>query len=50
MGRICELLGFDSGYPAYTRFRGCSIAVNGVCLTVTAFDETSFTVGLAPET
>lgn len=29
---------------------GDSIAVNGVCLTVTAFDETTFTVGLAPET
>ena len=29
---------------------GCSIAVNGTCLTVTAFDAGSFTVGLAPET
>lgn len=29
---------------------GDSIAVNGVCLTVTAYDEESFTVGLAPET
>jgi riboflavin synthase len=29
---------------------GCSIAVNGVCLTVTSFDEESFTVGLAEET
>jgi len=29
---------------------GDSIAVNGVCLTVTAFTEDSFTVGLAPET
>ncbi|MHA7871517.1 MAG: riboflavin synthase [Hyphococcus sp.] len=29
---------------------GDSIAVNGVCLTVTRFDEKSFTVGLAPET
>lgn len=29
---------------------GDSIAVNGVCLTVTAFDEATFTVGLAPET
>jgi len=29
---------------------GCSIAVNGVCLTVTEFDERSFKVGLAPET
>jgi len=29
---------------------GDSIAVNGVCLTVTAFDAATFTVGLAPET
>lgn len=29
---------------------GDSIAVNGVCLTVTSFDDTNFTVGLAPET
>jgi len=29
---------------------GCSIAVNGVCLTATAFDAESFEVGLAPET
>ena len=29
---------------------GCSIAVNGVCLTVTEFDDKSFKVGLAPET
>jgi len=29
---------------------GCSIAVNGVCLTVTEFDDASFKVGLAPET
>ncbi|MHB1415831.1 MAG: riboflavin synthase [Chloroflexota bacterium] len=29
---------------------GDSIAVNGVCLTVTAFEGSSFTVGLMPET
>ena len=29
---------------------GDSIAVNGVCLTVTAFDANSFSVGLSPET
>ena len=29
---------------------GCSIAVNGVCLTATEFDDKTFTVGLAPET
>jgi riboflavin synthase len=31
-------------------YEGCSIAVNGVCLTVTAFGGGRFTVGLAPET
>lgn len=29
---------------------GASICVNGACLTVTGFDERSFTVGLMPET
>jgi riboflavin synthase len=29
---------------------GCSIAVNGVCLTVTAFDDSACSFGLAPET
>jgi riboflavin synthase len=29
---------------------GCSIAVNGTCLTVTEFNESSFMVDLAPET
>ncbi|KAI5287945.1 Riboflavin synthase alpha chain [Ascosphaera aggregata] len=29
---------------------GDSICVNGTCLTVTTFDETSFKVGVAPET
>jgi len=29
---------------------GCSIAVNGVCLTVTEWDDSTFKVGLAPET
>jgi riboflavin synthase len=29
---------------------GDSIAINGVCLTVTSFDTKEFTVGLAPET
>ena len=31
-------------------YEGCSIAVNGVCLTVTKFDKKTFTVGVAPET
>ena len=29
---------------------GCSIAVNGVCLTAISYDHEKFTVGLAPET
>lgn len=29
---------------------GCSIAINGVCLTATALESDKFTVGLAPET
>jgi riboflavin synthase len=29
---------------------GASISVNGVCLTVTTFDGSIFTAGLAPET
>mmetsp|Transcript_19373 Transcript_19373/g.39216 ORF Transcript_19373/g.39216 Transcript_19373/m.39216 type:complete len:245 (-) Transcript_19373:116-850(-) len=29
---------------------GCSIAINGVCLTATSFDEKSAVFGLAPET
>ena len=31
-------------------YLGCSIAVNGTCLTATALTPTSFTVGCAPET
>ena len=31
-------------------YLGCSIAVNGVCLTATALEAGSFTAGLAPET
>lgn len=31
-------------------YEGCSIAVNGTCLTVTSFDGNNFTVGCAPET
>ncbi|PLS80200.1 MAG: riboflavin synthase, partial [Chloroflexi bacterium] len=29
---------------------GDSIAVNGICLTVTAYTATSFTIGVSPET
>jgi len=31
-------------------YLGCSIAVNGVCLTATELDDNTFKVGLAPET
>ena len=31
-------------------YEGCSISVNGVCLTLKSFSNTSFSVGLAPET
>mmetsp|Transcript_81426 Transcript_81426/g.143774 ORF Transcript_81426/g.143774 Transcript_81426/m.143774 type:complete len:243 (-) Transcript_81426:191-919(-) len=31
-------------------YLGCSIAVNGTCLTVTAFDQEAFEVNCAPET
>ena len=45
---------FDLTIAAKTVLEGArlgdSIAVNGVCLTVTAFDDARFTVGLAPET
>ncbi len=45
---------FDLSISAQTVLDGVtlgdSIAVNGVCLTVTTFDADTFTVGLAPET
>eukprot|EP00935_MAST-01C_sp_MAST-1C-sp1_P002282 g2282.t1 len=31
-------------------YDGCSIAINGVCLTVTKFDDSSCEFGVAPET
>lgn len=49
-----EAGGFDMEIAAKTVLEGVnlgdSIAVNGTCLTVTRFDDVSFTVGLAPET
>jgi riboflavin synthase len=46
--------GFDLTVSARSVLEGLalgdSIAINGVCLTVTRFDDTTFTVGLAPET
>ncbi|MEO1251426.1 MAG: riboflavin synthase [Pseudomonadota bacterium] len=45
---------FDLEIRAETVIRGAvlgdSIAVNGVCLTATAFGDSAFTTGLAPET
>lgn len=46
--------GFDLSVNCRTVLEGTilgdSIAVNGVCLTVTAFTDSQFTAGLAPET
>lgn len=45
---------FDLSVAAKTTLQdaklGDSIAINGVCLTITAFDAETFTFGLAPET
>ncbi len=58
IGRVCFLREQEGGWSlsvaasqtlAGTRL-GDSIAVNGVCLTVTALDRESFQFGLAPET
>jgi riboflavin synthase len=38
------------GLAVQGAYIGCSIAVNGVCLTATAFDDTQFSVGISPET
>lgn len=58
IGEVAAVAGKDDGYRIDIAARtvlggvavGDSIAVNGVCLTVTAFDERRFAVGLAPET
>lgn len=58
IGEVAAVDGKDDGYRIDIAARtvlggvavGDSIAVNGVCLTVTAFDERRFAVGLAPET
>lgn len=44
------VLTIKGGVVLQGAYVGCSIAVNGTCLTVTAFDEHGFTVGCAPET
>lgn len=58
LGSVAAVTRDKGGYQLTVRARevlggtrlGDSIAVNGVCLTVTALDARSFTVGLAPET
>jgi len=58
IGNVAAVTRKDGGYQLVIAAKtvldgaalGDSIAVNGVCLTVTAFDASSFTVGLAPET
>ena len=58
MGTIAAVTRTDDSYTLVIRARtvldgvkfGDSINVDGVCLSVTDFDDDSFTVGLAPET
>ncbi|MFN0111254.1 MAG: riboflavin synthase [Blastocatellia bacterium] len=58
IGLVDELAEKSGGWSLTVRGRtvlgetqlGDSIAVNGVCLTVTEFGENNFTVGLSPET
>lgn len=58
IGKIAAVTRKDGGYQLAIAAKaaldgmalGDSIAVNGVCLTVTAFGASSFSVGLAPET
>jgi len=40
----------DADVAVSDAYEGCSIAINGVCLTVKSFTGTQFSVGLAPET
>ena len=58
MGEVTEIGPTESGFEMTIQASitlegvklGDSIAVNGTCLTVTRFDSSSFSVGLAPET
>ncbi len=58
LGQVLECSPTDTGFDLTVMCStvlgdtklGDSIAVNGVCLTVTNMTDTSFTVGLAPET
>jgi len=58
LGQVLECSPTDTGFDLIVKCNtvlkgtnlGDSIAVNGVCLTVTQLTDTSFTVGLAPET
>ena len=46
----CWELEVDAAEALVEASLGCSIAVNGVCLTATEFDDATCTFGLAPET
>lgn len=48
-GKGMELTITDAGTVLSDAYEGCSIAVNGVCLTVVTFTPDTFTVGVAPE-
>ena len=54
IGTVQQVTGHHLGVAAQKVVSDCqvgdSIAVNGVCLTVTTFDATGFTVGISPET
>lgn len=58
IGAVQAVARDDGGYQLVVAARevlegvrlGDSVAINGVCLTVAAFDQKTFTVGLAPET
>jgi len=46
----CHVLVIRCSKALEGAYIGCSIAVNGVCLTATELDESSFTAHVAPET
>ncbi|EWM22689.1 Riboflavin synthase-like beta-barrel [Nannochloropsis gaditana] len=49
-GKGMELTITDAARVLADAYEGCSIAVNGVCLTVVTYTGDTFTVGCAPET
>uniref|UniRef100_A0A0G4HEG3 Riboflavin synthase n=1 Tax=Chromera velia CCMP2878 TaxID=1169474 RepID=A0A0G4HEG3_9ALVE len=50
VGKGTELLIGDAPTSLKDAYIGCSIAVNGVCLTVTEMGDAKFRVGISPET